>query len=325
MVRINRLINCVFLKLSYYVSAALKRPVFISSPLAVSIEPINICNLKCPECPTGMGILTRNKGQQNVASFQQILKNIPSSTWHLNLYFQGEPFMNLHIFEMIKYAKLSKNMVVSTSTNAQFITDDMAHKIVESGLDMLTISFDGVTQEVYEKYRVNGQLSLVIEAVQSLVKAKEKLNTPYPLLAAQFLVFKHNEHQIEEFIDLVCRLKVDKIDIKTAQLYPSEEMSNKLTSISRFSRYEIKGDGDIQLKGSFKKHCWKAWSSTVITWDGKLLPCCFDKNAEHNLGNINLSPMNQLIKDKESILFRNTLLNSQENIEICNNCPLSRK
>ncbi len=323
-INFNRLGNSFFLKLSYYISAVLKKAIFITSPLALSIEPINVCNLKCPECPTGLGVLTRAKGQIEFSKFQKILDNLSSSVWHLNLYFQGEPFMHAQFCSLVKYARDAKKMVVSTSTNAQYITAQLADKIVDSGLDLLTVSFDGASQEVYEKYRINGSFDKVLDAVRYLKMAKEKKGSRYPLITAQFLVFKHNEHQIDAFSQIAYQLGVDKIDIKTAQLYPSDEISDRLTSYNHLSRYQLKNDGQVELKGQYKYRCWKSWSSNVVTWDGKMLPCCFDKNADHVIGNLNSENLKTLTHKKDFSIFRNTLLNRQEEIDICKNCPLSR-
>lgn len=301
-----------------------KTPLLHPKAMAISIEPISICNLKCPECPTGLGILKRPKGTISTPQFSNLLEHINKEVWHLNLYFQGEPYMHPDFFKLVSLAK-QKRLVVSTSTNGQYLDKERANKTVKSGLDSLIISFDGATQDVYKQYRINGQLNKVIEGTKALVKAKQEQKSHYPILTAQFLIFKHNEHQIADFIKLANELEVDKIDLKTAQVYDSPNAENRLTTLNKYSRYELVFKEALKIKGSFKNKCWKAWSSSVITWDGNVIPCCFDKDADNNFGNIYQSNLSEINHNKTSLQFKKRLLTAQSDIDICQNCPLAKK
>ncbi len=319
-----RFINILHLKFSYLLSTIFKTPLLRTKAMAISIEPISICNLKCPECPTGLGILKRPKGTISTPQFSELLKHINKEVWHLNLYFQGEPYMHPNFFKLVTLAKKA-NLVVSTSTNGQYLDTERANKTIASGLDSLIISFDGATQEVYSKYRINGQLNKVIEGTKALVKAKQEQKSNYPILTAQFLVFKYNEHQINDFIKLANDLGIDKIDLKSAQVYDSPNAENRLTTLNKYSRYELDEKESLKIKGSYKNKCWKAWSSSVITWDGNVIPCCFDKDADYNFGNVYQSNLSEINNSKASQQFKKQLLTAQSQIDICQNCPLAKK
>ena len=319
-----RLINVAKLYFSHGVSVLLKKPYPWAHPLALSVEPINVCNLKCPECPTGMGILTRSKGMLTVNSFRHIIDGMHKSLWHLNMYFQGEPYMHPDFFELVKEAKKAR-LVVETSTNGQFLNYTQAVKTVQSGLDVLVVSLDGTTQEVYEKYRIGGDVQKVIEGVKNLVKAKKEARSHYPIIRLQFLAFSHNQHQIKDFELMARQLGVDMVEVKRAQVYHANKKEHLLPTIKNLSRYQKLSDGSVQLKGKLRNNCWKHWSSAVVTWKGDVVPCCFDKDATYVMGSLKTQKLSEIWSKPVFNQFRFMVLNQQKKIDICNNCPLSRK
>lgn len=104
--------------------------------------------------------------------FSQTIDEIHKDMLYLIFYFQGEPYLNPDFLEMVKYAA-SKKIYTATSTNAHYLTDAIAKKTIESGLDRLIISVDGTTQEVYQQYRVGGNLQKVFEGARNIVKWKK--------------------------------------------------------------------------------------------------------------------------------------------------------
>lgn len=314
---------CMLL-ITYALSAVIRRPLVWGKPFSVSIEPINVCNLKCPECPTGLGILKRPKGMVSVESFSDTLSHLNKSLWHVNLYFQGEPFMHPEFFKLVQIAKKAK-LLASTSTNAHFLSYSQSIKTVASGLDTIIISFDGTTQEVYEKYRVGGNIDAVIKSVENLVRAKLELKSKTPVIVAQFLAFNYNEHQINEFKQLAFNKGVNKVEVKTAQIYQVDKKVNMLPSNSNLSRYKIQIDGSVKLKGVVRNRCWKHWSSAVITWDGRVAPCCFDKDAKYTFGNAIKKDFGEIWSNSEYNVFRQRVLLNKDKIDICSNCPIGRK
>ena len=105
----------------------------------------------------------------------------------------------------------------------------------------------------------------------------------------QFLVVRPNEHQIEDAKQLAKEMGVDDVWFKTAQIYDYEHGSPLIPTIDYYSRYENNLNGTWSIKNRLLNHCWKMWHSCVITWDGLVVPCCFDKDAEYRLGDFNTS------------------------------------
>ncbi len=316
----RRLWNGIKVLGSYYLSRLLGKPVQWGYPVSVSFEPTTSCNLRCPECPSGLRAFTRPTGMLKKDFFSQTIDEIHKELLYLIFYFQGEPYLNPDFLEMVKYAS-SKKIYTATSTNAHYLTDAISKKTIESGLDRLIISVDGTTQEVYQQYRVGGNLQKVFEGARYVVKWKKKLRSKTPFIIFQFLVVKPNEHQVGEIKKLAREIGVDQVRFKTAQVYDYEQDPNQLIpETDKYSRYKKKGDGTYLPKNKMANHCWKLWHANVITWDGLVVPCCFDKDALHKLGNLGNQSFKEIWHNENYRRFRKELMTGRKQIDICANC-----
>jgi len=319
----KKLWNATFVLSSYYLSRWLKKPNQLGMPISISVEPTTACNLRCPECPSGLRSFSRPTGNLTTTLFKQIINEQKSTLLYCNFYFQGEPFINPQLLEMVGYA--SKNKIyTSTSTNAHFINNKNAEDIINSGINRIIISIDGTTQEVYEQYRKSGNLAKVINGTKALVAAKRKLKKNTQLVF-QFLIVKPNEHQVEEVKILGKALGVDKVVFKTAQLYDYQHGNELMPTNTKYSRYKKLSNGTFALKNKLLNQCWRLWSSAVITWDGKIVPCCFDKDAKHEMGNIQNQSFKEVWQNNAYQNFRASLLKARSKIDICTNCSEGTK
>ena len=312
----KRFFNILKIASSYVFSLILKRSVVWGFPPVVMIEPTDVCNLKCPLCPSGNGTLKRAKGFMRLSLFKKIIDEIKEKSFMVVLWNQGEPFLNKDFYEMISYASQNK-LFTMTSTNGNVKID--AEKLVQSGLKSLIISLDGATQETYNKYRVNGELSKVIENVKNIVAAKRKLHSKFPILRWQFLVMKHNEHEIEKISKLAKKIGVDKLELKSVQIYSKEDIKNFLPKNPKYRRYKIKGD-NFELKFGIKNRCRRIWSEIVINWNGEAAICCFDKDIDYKVGNIEKEKILQIWKNGNYQKMRNRILKNRKSIPMCRNC-----
>ncbi|MCB0507786.1 MAG: SPASM domain-containing protein [Bacteroidetes bacterium] len=315
----RRVWNMLLVYVSFYITKYLKKPIQFGKPFSISLEPTTSCNLRCPECPSGLRSFTRPIGMLEPKFFRKTIDELSSHLIYLTFYFQGEPYLNKNFLDMVAYAK-SKNIYTSTSTNAHYLNDETSKKTIESGLDRLIISIDGTTQETYQQYRVGGQLSKVIEGAKNIVHWKQKLNSPTPYVIFQFLVVRHNEHQIEDLKKLAKEIGVDDIILKTAQVYDYENGNSLIPENEKYSRYKKNADGTYSIKNELENSCWKLWHSCVITWDGKVVPCCFDKDASHQLGDLNSHTFQQIWNNDLYKNFRAQLVKGRKEIDICRNC-----
>ena len=310
---------------SYYISKWTKKPIQWGYPISISFEPTTSCNLRCPECPSGLRSFTRPIGMLQKDFFSETIDQLHQELLYLIFYFQGEPYLNPDFLEMVKYAS-QKGIYTATSTNAHYLNDANAKKTVESGLDRLIISIDGTTQDVYEQYRVGGRLEKVLEGSRNIMKWKKELKSKTPFVFFQFLVVKPNEHQIEEIKKLAKEIGVDEVRFKTAQVYDYENDPNQLIPANtKFSRYRQDKNGNYHVKNNLNNHCWRLWHATVISWDGLVVPCCFDKDAQHQLGDLKNKAFKDIWQSENYIKFRSQVLQSRKNIDICSNCSEGTK
>jgi radical SAM protein with 4Fe4S-binding SPASM domain len=251
--------------------------------------------------------------------FRETIDQIHRELLYLIFYFQGEPYLNKDFLEMVKYAS-DRGLYTATSTNGHYLTDENARKTVESGLDRLIISIDGTTQDVYQQYRIGGKLDKVLEGARNIVKWKKELGSNKPFVFFQFLVVKPNEHQIEDVKRLAKEVGVDEVRFKTAQIYDYEQGNDLIPTLDKFSRYRKNTDGTYEIKSGLSNHCWKLWHANVITWDGLVVPCCFDKDAMHRLGNLKTQSFKEIWHNDNYQQFRKELFTSRKNIDICANC-----
>lgn len=320
----KRALNLSRVVSSYYISKWTGNVSHSGMPVSISFEPTTSCNLRCPECPSGLRSFTRPTGMLDAEFFKKTIDELHKELLYLVFYFQGEPYLNKNFLELVKYAT-EKNIYTATSTNAHYLNDENARKTVESGLDRLIISVDGTTQDVYEQYRVGGDLNKVIEGTKNIVKWKRELKSKTPHIIFQFLVVKPNEHQINEVYKLAEELGVDEVGLKTAQVYEYENGNDLIPTIEKYSRYKKNSDGTFSIKNKLLNHCWKLWHSCVITWDGIVVPCCFDKDALHRMGDLKQQSFRELWQNENYKNFRADILKSRSEIEMCKNCTEGTK
>ena len=316
---IRRMANALAIYLSYQISRMLRRPVHWGMPVSISVEPTTACNLRCPECPSGLRSFTRPTGKAPWQVFESLVNEVAPYTTSMILYFQGEPFLHPKFLDMVRYASRARLYTI-TSTNGHFLTDQMARQTVESGLNRLVVSIDGITQQTYESYRKGGKLEQVLEGARRIVHWKRVLGSKAPYLVFQFLVVAPNEHEISEARRLAVEIGFDEVSFKTAQLYDYKNGHELMPADSRYTRYTKQSDGTFALKYRRLNQCWKMWHSCVVTWDGQLVPCCFDKDAHHVMGRLDESTVRDIWKGNDYQMFRSSILRGREEIDICRNC-----
>ena len=317
--RFSRLWNAAKLVSSFYLTKYTNKAVQWGKPMTVSIEPTTACNLRCPECPSGLRSFSRATGNLKEDFFRKTIDELYRELIYLIFYFQGEPYINPKFLDMVSYAR-SKGIYTITSTNGHFLNEENAKKTIESGLDRLIISVDGTTQEVYENYRKQGNLDHVLEGARNIVKWKRKMKSATPHIIFQFLVVRPNEHQIPEIYKLAKEIGVDEVKLKTAQVYDYEHGNPLIPTIEKYSRYKRNSEGAYEVKNELLNHCWKLWHACVITWNGLIVPCCFDKDATHQLGDLKEQTFLEAWQGAKYYAFRQSLLQGRDKIDICTNC-----
>jgi len=317
----RRLINLAKIYASMILSRMIRKPIVWGYPPLLMIEPTNICNLKCPMCPSGNGEMNRDMGKLDLGNFKKLIDEVGDYILQVQLWNQGEPFINNSFLEFVHYAN-KKGIMTQTSTNGHFIrTEREAEAVITSGLDILIFSMDGTNQETYEKYRVGGNYQLVMETLERIAEAKERLKSDTPIIELQFLIFKHNQDEIDEIISISKKLALNRLSFKTAQVYSNQQAEIFLPDDEEYRRY-TQAEKDYVLKGEVKNWCKRLWLNPAINWDGAFSPCCFDKDADFAYGNIfkKSKTFHSLWHGDDAQKFRRQILENRKSIDMCTNC-----
>ena len=311
---VQRQVNLLKATYSYLRSTINGNPEIMGLPVTINVELTNNCNLKCPQCLSGSGDMQRGRGYMKPELFQRIISELKPGLYTISLYFQGEPMLHPDFFEFLGYCRGINSVV---STNGHFLTPDNCEKIVLSGLRRIIVSVDGIDQQTYSAYRVNGNLSKVVDGLDCLCKTRKQHHSSLKT-EIQVLVNRNNENQIP-LIKKLARSVDASVKLKSMQIIRNQEISSWLPSARKFRRYRIQGN-EFVIKSSLPDRCGRLWFNPVITWDGKVLPCCFDKDAEYVMGDLAEESFEDIWNGPKFRMFRKSILTGRHMIDICNNC-----
>jgi MoaA/NifB/PqqE/SkfB family radical SAM enzyme len=261
----------------------LARPVLHTLPPIVYVEPTNLCQLKCALCPSGQRQI-KPVGRMNMDTFRKAVDALGPTARELHLYNWGEPFLHPDLPEMIAYAKRFGPRVV-VSTNLQKLDENMAQAVIDAQLDFVNASIDGVSQSVYESYRVGGNVAQVIENLRMLCRLKQAAKSDLPRIDWQFLVTAQNEAELPQAEQLAAELGVrfhpkkvrmglSEFDTKSAAEIASKD-DNWIPHDAAFNRYQNK-------KRAKHRACKSLWESVVVSWQGWVAPCCQVYKGSHH-------------------------------------------
>jgi radical SAM protein with 4Fe4S-binding SPASM domain len=304
---------------SYLKGAVTGIPDIKGMPVSISTELTNNCNLHCPQCSSGSGMMGRERGFMELELFKKIMKELSPYLYNVNLFFQGEPMLHPLFFAFLGNCLIPHSVV---STNGHFLSKDSSEKIVRTGLKKLIISLDGMDQETYSAYRVNGSVNRVIDGLNNVTLAKKMYNSTLKI-EIQFLVNRLNEHQIPQ-VKRLAKSTNASLRLKSMQIIDKRDITSWLPSFGRFRRYKIK-EGEFVIKNSLPDRCARLWFNPVITWDGKVVPCCFDKDAEYVMGDLNRDSFSDIWNGPRYRIFRKSILSGRQMIEMCRNCTSGLK
>lgn len=251
-------------------SYLLRETTLRSKPFILKVESSSFCNLRCLGCRDRE--IDFKEGNMPVQRYKDIIDELRGSLLEVVLYLWGEPFLNKSLTEMVSYA--TENKIGSVvSTNLHFMDQELADGLVKARLDKLIVCIDGVDQQIYERIRVGGNLKKVMENLQTVLKARKKNKSKYPLIEWQFVQTDFNGHQIKKAKEIAKRMGVDEFTVM-------EDLSAR--NFTEALKREKKKSRNI-----FEKRCPWLWFATNVQWDGKVYPCChMARDIQYAVGEI---------------------------------------
>lgn len=299
-------------------SLALNSTTVLGRPLNVTIEPTNLCNLECPVCETGAGVLGRSNGSMSMADYTTILDKVGFHTNTLMFYFMGEPMLNRNAYAMIRLAKDRGIPFVETCTNGDFVN---AEKLIESGLDRISFQIGGLTQETHEIYRINGRLDRVMKNLEETVALRRAKGSSLKIDVG-FIVMKHNEHEVAEFHRTMAALGVDRAVVIDPCVRTVEQGKAMLPSDKKHWIYDpIAFDGgQLRPRALPNNTCPWLYYSLAVHVNGDVVPCCRDPKGVEVVGNILREDFDSIWNGPKFQDFRRRVRQDQGAIEICRLC-----
>ena len=298
-------------------------------PYIYTIDTGNVCNLRCPLCPTGAQNLQRPQGMMSLGTFEAILDKIRPWAIEAILHNWGEPFLNPDILPIVRAARAaSVGTTISSHLNLVHRGDDFLAEVVDSGLDHLTVSLDGTTQSVYETYRRGGDIEAVFHNMRVLIERRRKTRQQTPVIEWQFLVMKHNQHQMDDARRLAAELGVDRLRFTSAGL-PFDDVGNtQLASqwMSDLPSYRAYDPQKIQDHGyMFDERCFYLYRGMTVNPGGEVSPCCVVYHAQHDFGNLLTDSLDSIWNNRQyrasRALFSRKPSEERGNT-VCESCPL---
>lgn len=290
----------------------------LGGPVFCAIEPTNLCNLRCPLCAAGAGLLARPKGCMSADEFGRIVSRLSRSAASLYLWGQGEPFLAPDFLAMVRFAARLGYRTV-TSTNGHFLDDP--ESIARSGLNTLIVSIDGADPETYESYRAGGDFRRVVDGVRGVADASRRLGTG-PDIHIQCVMNRINEGSLERIKTLAAETGARRAVFKTLQAASLPGGADLLPLDPRLSRYRAGVDGNLEpdRRVILANRCLRIYHSFQVDWRGNVVPCCFDKNSEHVMGNLGSDTFETVWNSPRYREFRRMLNRKGRALPMCRDC-----
>lgn len=309
-----RTANALSAGYSFLKSSITGNPVIHGMPVFLSVEITNRCNLHCPECASGSGLMRRGRGFMDLTLYQRITDELKPYIYYLNLYFQGEPMLHPDFFSFLEPVRGIPSLV---STNGHFLTAENSEKLVRSGLGKLIVSLDGMDEDTYLIYRKGGDFHRVLDGIKNVADARGKYKSAMKL-EIQFLVNRYNENQKEKLRQFAKETGAS-VKFKSMQVINCRDAAKWMPEEKRYRRYIERKEGYV-IKSRMAGRCARLWMNPVITWDGKVIPCCFDKDGEYVMGDLMADTFADIWNGQQYLAFRKKVLEGRGNIDICRNC-----
>jgi MoaA/NifB/PqqE/SkfB family radical SAM enzyme len=265
----------------------LRRTVARGKPYVLILETTNICNLQCPFCLTGKGVSGgREKRHMSFDEARAILDDVAATAYFLQLYTWGEPLLNKDTLKIIEYAK-SKDLYVMLSTNGTAMTSAYCRQLVDARLDYIMVAIDGNNQTTYAHYRRGGDFEKVMGNLQALLAERSAKGRHRPFVEWQFIVFRHNEHEVEAAESRAYAMGVDKFTPLPA--YVEDE-----AWLPKSAKYRAEPFNPERIV-----NCTRPWTHLNVRADGGMAPCCYEFFKKDDFGNLRIQ--------RFSVLWNNAL------------------
>lgn len=273
-------------------------------PLHLDIESVAVCNLRCPFCATTNSRWGADKrGFMDISLYRKIIdEGAENGLCAIKLSLRGEPLLHPHLPEMVAYAKQKGVMDIYFNTNAMLLTEGIFEKLIDAGLDRISLSIEGFRKEIYEHYRVGATFERLLENVTPLLRLRARRHVSFPQIRIQTVLLKELQKEFGEYVEF-WRQYADEVSYLDA-------------------RQEKEAAEELQQQAAWA--CPFLWQRMTILWDGTILPCLMHGITDFSamtLGNVKDSSIKGLWQSEKEELLRKTHKNGEAHrIPACVEC-----
>jgi radical SAM protein with 4Fe4S-binding SPASM domain len=337
---------------------AFKTERVIGRPYLMKIESTNICNTKCQLCPTGQGLQARPKGKMQFDQFQALIRRFKRHLLALDLSMWGDPLIVPDIFKMIRHAHDNGIWTyISSNLHAYKLhtkpgQKSQAELLVESGLDLMTCSLHGASQQTYEMYQPGKDFDEAIAKIRQIIETRDRMGSKTPFVQLNFVVMRQNEHERQAFdnlaADLGCKAVFSRPSMNTrfqgkdqnmVSLGLSDELLKSKTRKHlekwlpqdpeyRLASYDqmLQDDyRDEDYNGRKTYFCDWLWRQAVVNWDGNVSTCCGSFEPSEDMGNVLTQKFSSIWNGRKYRLarrsFKKKLSPDEARGNSCATCP----
>lgn len=275
-------------------------------PLNVIIEPTNYCNLNCIMCSHDK--MTRKKGNINIVLYKKIIDEIAKENVNTRIWldFFGEPLLQkFKIFYLINYAKNKGLTNVCLNTNATLLDDEIAEMLLDSKLDFLSIDCDGFSKTVFEKIRKNANRDVVFANIDNFLNklsVRKKNNEKVPIVDVKVIDMPENHNEVQQIMNYW-------------------QAKGAWTTRRRLISWGSSVDSVTLNPNHSRIVCGNAVGTLPIMWDGKVVICAMDTNAEYVLGNVAEQSIKEIWHSRNNNFLNKHFEHKWNELpEICRNC-----
>lgn len=272
-------------------------PVF---PRMLDVELTNHCNFKCVMCPTGQGIVKREKGHISTKTLLKVLDEAWLHDTPIRYIRWGEPLLYRH-FENALIETKQRDLLCHINTNGSLLTKEVSDFLVHVGLDSLKVSFQGVNEVGYNAMRINGSYDSIIKNIKTLHRIRTALKSSYPFIQIGTTIINETAMAIADFIA--------SVDAFTDAVY-------------------IGKTKDLQEKNAVHLacECPEVFDKLSVNWDGTVTACCGDYDNFMLVGNIHEQTLQQIWEGEQLAKYRQLLLNYRHSeLHLCSRCARSKE
>jgi len=285
------LVNHSFLK---------KEPVSKGLPTEITIELTNKCDLHCMMCPHDK--MERQQGFMKLSLFKKIIDQVKDHVEVVDLDLFGESLMNPEAFDMIKYCK-RQGLRTLINSNMTHIDEGKSKELINSGLDMLTISFDGATKKTYEKVRRGASYERTLKNIKTFLILKGK-GKPHTRL--QMIYMTHTKKEAKNFLNMWRNTNANFVRLKP------------FINLDREKNFSVMS---FLKTGRYQQPCIMLWKNLSIYWNGDVVPCCNDFDCGYIVGNINKKSIREIWNDGPLVELRKKHIRKKQRlVDLCKDC-----